>query len=48
MQASGGNSSGVSTVILGMVVLALAGTVGTIGLLRQVGELGPKVGDIVT
>jgi hypothetical protein len=47
MQVSGGNSSGVFTVILGMVVLALAGTVGTIGLLRQVGELGPKVGDIV-
>ena len=48
MQASGGNSSGVSTVILGMVVLALAGTAGTIGLLREVGELGPKVGDIVS
>ncbi len=48
MQVSGGNSSGVFTVILSMVVLALAGTVGTIGLLRQVGELGPKVGDIVS
>jgi hypothetical protein len=48
MQADDGNSSGVSSVILGMVVLALAGTVGTIGLLREVSEFGPKVGDIVS
>jgi hypothetical protein len=48
MQANDGNSSGVSTIILGLVVLALAGTAGTIGLLRQVGEFGPKVGDIVS
>jgi hypothetical protein len=48
MQANDGNSSGVSTIVLGMVVIALAGMVGTIGLLRQVGELGPKVGDIVS
>ena len=48
MQANGGNSSGIASVILGMVVMALAGMVGTIGLLRQVGELGPKVGDIVS
>jgi hypothetical protein len=48
MRANGGNSSGASSVILGVVVLGLAGTVGTIGLLRQVGEFGPKVGDIVS
>jgi hypothetical protein len=48
MQANGGNSSGVSSVILGMIVLCLAGTAGTIGLLRQVGELGPAVGDIIS
>jgi hypothetical protein len=48
MRANGSNSSGISSVILGMVVIALAGMVGTIGLLRQVGELGPKVGDIVS
>src|SRR4051794_8732471 len=48
MQANGGNSSGVSSVILGMVVMALAGMVGTVGLLRQVGEIGPEVGDIVS
>jgi len=48
MRANGSNSSGISSVILGMVVIALAGMAGTIGLLRQVGELGPKVGDIVS
>jgi hypothetical protein len=48
MQANGGNSSGVSSVILAMVVIALAGMVGTIGLLREVGEVGPRVGDIVS
>jgi hypothetical protein len=48
MQANGDNSSGISSVILGVVVLGLAGTAGTIGLLRQVGEFGPKVGDIVS
>ena len=48
MQANGSNWSGVSSVILGVVVLGLAGTVGTIGLLREIGEFGPKVGDIVS
>jgi hypothetical protein len=48
MRANGGNSSDISGLVLGMVVIALAGMVGTIGLLREVGELGPKVGDIVT
>jgi hypothetical protein len=47
MQVNGRNSSGVSSVILGMIVLGLAGMVGTIGLLREVGEFGPKVGDII-
>jgi hypothetical protein len=31
-----------------MAALVLAGMVGTIGLLQQVGQLGPKVGDIVS
>jgi hypothetical protein len=48
MQVNGGNSSGVSSVILGMVVVALAGMIGTIGLLREIGEFGPGVGDIVS
>ena len=47
MQANGRDLSGLTSVILGTVVIALAGMVGTIGLLRQAGELGPKVGDIV-
>jgi hypothetical protein len=48
MQASGGDSSGVSSIILGMAVVALAGMIGAISLLRQVGELGPDVGDIIS
>jgi hypothetical protein len=39
--------SGISTVLLGVTAIALAGMVGTIGLIQQVGTLGPKVGDIV-
>ncbi|HLY89470.1 MAG TPA: hypothetical protein VKQ27_10855 [Acetobacteraceae bacterium] len=39
--------SGIGTVLLGVAAIALAGMVGTIGLIRQVGTLGPKVGDIV-
>jgi len=41
-------ASGVITVLLGVAAIALAGMVGTIGLIRSVGELGPKVGDIVS
>jgi hypothetical protein len=40
-------ASGIGTVLLGMAAIALAGMVGTIGLIREVGILGPKVGDIV-
>jgi hypothetical protein len=40
-------TSGAGTVLLGIVAVGLAGMVGTIGLIHQVGELGPKVGDIV-
>ena len=47
MRANDSKSSGAGTVLLGIVAIALAGMVGTIGLIRQVGELGPKVGDIV-
>ncbi len=48
MQAKGGNSSGVGGMLLGVAAIALAGMVGTLSLLREVGELGPKVGDIVS
>ena len=47
MQAKGSNSSGVGGALLGIAAFALAGMVGTLSLLREVGELGPKVGDIV-
>jgi hypothetical protein len=42
-----GKFSGIGTVLLAMTAIALAGMVGTIGLIRQVGDIGPKVGDIV-
>jgi len=42
-----GKASGIGTVLLGMAAMALAGMVGTIGLIRGVGILGPGVGDIV-
>ena len=48
MRANDGNTGYLSSVILGIVVLGLAGTVGTISLLREVGEIGPKVGDIIS
>jgi hypothetical protein len=41
------NFSGIGTILLGMAAIALAGMVGTIGLIRQVGDIGPNVGDIV-
>ena len=41
-------ASGVVTVLLGVAAIALAGMVGTISLIRVVGDLGPTVGDIVT
>jgi hypothetical protein len=42
-----GKFSGVGTILLAMAAIALAGMVGTIGLIRQVGDIGPTVGDIV-
>ena len=47
MRANEGNSPGIGTVLLGLVAIALAGMAGTIGLINQVNELGPTVGDIV-
>ena len=44
---SEGKFSGLSTILLAMAAIALAGMVGTIGLIRQVGDVGPNVGDIV-
>jgi hypothetical protein len=43
-----GKASGIITVLLGVAAIALAGMAGTIGLIRSVGELGAKVGDIVS
>ena len=48
MRANDSKSSGVGSVLLGVAAVMLAGMVGTIGLINQVGELGPKVGDIVS
>jgi hypothetical protein len=47
MRANDTKSSGAGTVLLSIAAVGLAGMVGTIGLIHQVGELGPKVGDIV-
>jgi hypothetical protein len=47
MRANETKSGGAGTILLGITAVALAGMVGTIGLIHQVGELGPKVGDIV-
>jgi hypothetical protein len=41
-------ATGIGTVLLSMAAIALAGTVGTVGLIQQVGDFGPRVGDIVT
>jgi hypothetical protein len=48
MRANHSKSSGVGTVLLGIAAIGLAGMAGTIGLIHQVGEFGPKVGDIVS
>ncbi len=47
MRANDSKSSGMGTVLLSVVAIALAGMAGTLGLIQQVSELGPKVGDIV-
>ena len=47
MRANEGNSPGIGSVLLGLVAMALAGMAGTISLIHQVGEIGPKVGDII-
>ncbi len=48
MRADHGNSSGIGTVLLSILAIALAGMAGTIGLIRSVSEFGPSVGDIVS
>jgi hypothetical protein len=48
MQANDGKSSATYGIVLGLMVVALTGMIGTIGLLRQVGDLGPKLGDIIS
>src|SRR5271166_3954447 len=47
MPTNHSNSVGAGSVLLGIAAIALAGMVGTMGLIHQIGELGPKVGDIV-
>ena len=47
MRANDTKSGGAGTVLLSIVAVGLAGMIGTIGLIHQVSELGPKVGDIV-
>jgi len=47
MRANGSKSNGVGTLLLSMAAIALAGMVGTIGLIHKAGELGPAVGDII-
>jgi hypothetical protein len=47
MRANDSKSSGLGSVLLSVVAIALAGMAGMLGLIQQVGELGPKVGDIV-
>ena len=48
MRANDGHSSSTGTLLLGIVAIALAGMVGTIGLVHQIDDFGPKVGDIVS
>src|SRR5579883_3142516 len=48
MRVHDSNSVGAGSILLGIVAIALAGMVGTIELIHQVGELGPKVGDIIS
>ena len=48
MRANDSKSSGLGSVLLGMAALTLAGMVGTIGLIHQVDQLGPKVGDLIS
>ncbi|MFZ0016841.1 MAG: hypothetical protein WAL10_05845, partial [Acetobacteraceae bacterium] len=48
MRAKDRHSSGAGTVLLGIVAIALAGMAGTIGLISQIDDFGPKVGDIVS
>jgi hypothetical protein len=47
MRANDSKSNGLGSVLLSIVAIALAGMVGTFGLIHQVGALGPTVGDIV-
>jgi hypothetical protein len=47
MRANDSKSNGAGSVLLGIAAIALAGMAGTIGLIHEVGEFGPKVGDIV-
>src|SRR4051794_20719502 len=47
MEAKDSKNGGVSGILLGAAAIALAGITGTVGLLRHIGDMGPRVGDIV-
>ena len=48
MRVKDRHSAGAGTVLLGIVAIALAGVAGSIGLINQIDDFGPKVGDIVS
>ena len=48
MRANDTKSTGAGTVLLSITAVALTAMIGTISLIHQVGELGPKVGDILS
>ena len=48
MQAKDSNPTGVGSILLCLTAVVLAGAVGTVGLMQNLGDLGPKIGDIVT
>ena len=48
MRAHDSKSFSAGSVLLSIAAVALAGMVGTITLIQQVGEFGPRVGDIIS
>jgi len=48
MRANQSKSNRLASVLLVTAALALAATVGTVDLLKYIGDFGPKVGDIVS
>lgn len=48
MHVNDGKTTTIQSALLCLAAVALAGTVGMIGLVREVSDMGPKVGDIVS